>query len=79
MKQTKTDSHYRSLAKALSWRVVATIITMIVAWVVTGHMEFALKIGLADTLIKFFTFYGHERIWNRIRFGLKKKAPEYEI
>ena len=78
MKQAKTDSHYRSLAKALSWRVVATIITMVVTLVVTGEMEFALKIGLADTLIKFFTFYGHERIWNRLKFG-RDKAPEYEI
>ena len=78
MKQAKTDSHYRSLAKALSWRVVATIITMSVTLVVTGEMEFALKIGLADTLIKFFTFYGHERIWNRLKFG-REKAPEYEI
>ena len=78
MKQAKTDSHYRSLAKALSWRVVATIITMVVTLVVTGEMEFALKIGLADTLIKFFTFYGHERIWNRLKFG-REKAPEYEI
>ena len=78
MKQAKTDSHYRSLAKALSWRVVATIITMFVALVITRDGTIALEIGLADTAIKFFAFYGHERLWNRLRFG-RKKAPEYEI
>ncbi|MCH9022849.1 MAG: DUF2061 domain-containing protein [Planctomycetes bacterium] len=78
MKQAKTDSHYRSLAKALSWRVVATIITMSIAWGITGEKTIALEIGLADTAIKFFIFYGHERIWTRLKFG-RDKAPEYEI
>ena len=78
MKRPKKDSHYRSIAKALSWRVVATLITVFVALVITRDGTIALEIGLADTLIKLFAFYGHERLWNRLRFG-REKSPDYEI
>ena len=72
------DSFYRSIVKTLSWRIIATIITTFVAWLVTGEKIFAATIGIADTLIKLFVYYGHERIWNRINFG-KTKPPEYNI
>jgi len=49
-----------------------------VAWLITGRLTFAVKIGLADTLIKLGTYYLHERMWIRVRFG-KLKRPEYEI
>ena len=72
------DSSYRSMAKSLSWRILGVIITTTVAWIVTGEMIFAAKIGIIDTLIKFVVYYFHERIWNRIHFG-KLKTPEYNI
>ena len=72
------DSFYRSMVKTLSWRVLAVIITTSVAWIVTGEKVFAATIGIADTVIKLFVYYGHERIWNRIHFG-KIKPPEYNI
>ena len=72
------ESHARSLVKTLSWRIVATVITMFVAFVVTRKPDTALEIGLADTLIKLFAYYGHERAWVRLRIG-QKKPPEYEI
>jgi len=72
------DSTQRSLAKALSWRVVATLITSVLVYYMTGELEFAAKVGLADTTLKFVTYFGHERIWNRIPFG-RPKVPEYYI
>ncbi len=69
----------RSVAKALSWRFVATLITTTIVYVVTGKGEFAAGIGLADTAIKLFVYIGHERIWNRIRYGRKEPQPEYFI
>ena len=70
------ESFARSLVKSLSWRVVAVIITTTVAWVITGEKVFAVAIGVADTFIKLFAYFAHERIWNRIQFG-KAKPPEY--
>jgi uncharacterized membrane protein len=69
----------RSVAKALSWRFVATLITTAIVYAVTGKGDFAAGIGLADTTIKLFVYIGHERIWNRIQYGRKVEQPEYYI
>ncbi len=73
------DSTRRSLAKALSWRLLATVITTSIVFALTGKGEFAATIGIADTLSKFFIYFGHERLWNRIPYGRKKSEPEYYI
>ena len=72
------ESHSRTIAKALSWRFIATLITFTVAWIVTRELTFAAEIGLADTIIKLGAYYFHERLWIRIKFG-KLIRPEYEI
>ena len=63
------DNRRRSLAKSLSWRFFATLITAAVAYGVTGEWTFALEIGLLDTSIKLFTYYFHERKWVRIPYA----------
>ena len=63
------ETHSRSLAKALSWRVTAWAITTLVAWTLTGRPGFALAVGLADSMVKIFAYYSHERLWNRVGFG----------
>lgn len=72
------ETHYRSIIKAISWRTGGTIVTCFVAWVLTGNLDLAAKIGALDTLIKIGAFYLHERLWNRLNFG-KQKQPEYQI
>ncbi len=69
----------RSLAKALSWRFVATLITTAIVYAATGRGEFAATIGLVDTLIKFAAYFAHERMWNRVRYGREVREPEYYI
>lgn len=68
----------RSIAKTISWRVVATLITGVVTYLLTGRLDFAVTVGLADTLVKFFLYYAHERMWTRILYG-KVRPLEYEI
>lgn len=60
------DSHFRSLAKALSWRVVATLTTSIIAWVITGRLDTAIFIGGIEFVLKFFIYYVHERAWELV-------------
>jgi len=57
------ESHVRSLLKAFSWRVVATITTAAIAYGVTGQIDTALMIGGIEFFIKFFIYYFHERLW----------------
>lgn len=72
------ESHARSIVKALTWRVIATVVTVCVAWLILGDVSHALEIGLLDTFIKLGAYYGHERVWDRIALG-KESKPEYYI
>jgi len=73
------ESTRRSIAKALSWRIVATAITTALVYLFTGKGEFAATIGLVDTTLKFAVYFGHERLWNRIPYGREERQPEYII
>ena len=72
------ESHRRTLAKAISYRILGVIATTVVALIITGQPRVAIGVGVADSLSKFFVYYAHERAWNRIGFG-RPKVPEYEI
>ncbi|MBP7390306.1 MAG: DUF2061 domain-containing protein [Chitinophagales bacterium] len=65
-----TESHFRSIIKGISWRIVGTIDTMIISFFLTGHLHMALKIGVTEVLTKVFLYYLHERVWI---YGLKGK------
>ena len=68
----------RSLVKALSWRAFATIITTVVAYLLTGELLFAVEIGALDTAAKLLMYYLHERVWLRIPYG-KIESTDYQI
>jgi uncharacterized membrane protein len=72
------ETHTRSILKAVSWRFIATVITFLTAWLLTGTVDVAMKIGLLDTTIKMGVYYIHERGWNNLNFG-KVQEPEYQI
>jgi uncharacterized membrane protein len=57
---------------------VATFTTAGVTFLLTGRLDFAISVGVADSLVKFLIYYFHERLWSRSRFGQIRK-PEYEI
>ncbi|HBG26240.1 MAG: hypothetical protein A2Y10_08045 [Planctomycetes bacterium GWF2_41_51] len=72
------ESHLRSILKGVTWRVGGTTVTILVAWLFTGNINIAAKIGLIETVLKISVFYIHERLWNHINIG-KEKKPEYQI
>lgn len=53
----------RHIFKSISWRVIGTIDTMILGWVVTGNPLTGLKIGTLEVLTKMTLYFLHERIW----------------
>jgi|TARA_B110000503_G_C7122010_1_gene402922 uncharacterized membrane protein len=59
----------RSIAKALSWRVVGTLDTLIVSYALTGKIGLATSIASIDFLTKLILYFFHERIWNKIKWG----------
>ena len=60
------ESRTRSLAKGLTWRVLATLTTISIAWLITGDVETALHIGFIEVFAKIAIYYLHERAWAQI-------------
>lgn len=63
------ETRVRTMAKTISWRVLATIITACVVGFMTGKVELGLSAGMLDCAIKILVYYMHERTWARLRFG----------
>ncbi len=75
----EVDSHSRSLAKALSWRVFALAITTFVSFILSESVAVAVSIGVVDSLIKIGAYYAHERAWMNIRFGRKREDDRSKV
>ena len=76
----KWSSRKRHIAKTVSWRVVGTVDTMLLAWIITGSPLTGVKIGLAEIFTKMVLYYLHERTWYRIDFGLQgRRSKNKEI
>ena len=59
----------RSLAKTISWRIIGTLDTILISWLITGTFLFAISIGAIELFTKMILYFFHERIWNSIKFG----------
>lgn len=66
-------SYKRHIAKTITWRIVGTLDTMILGWIVTGDLKLGLAIGGFEVITKMVLYYLHERAWYKyIKFGLDK-------
>lgn len=72
------ESHARSIAKAVSYRLLGSSVTGLILYAVTGKGTISLLGGAADMVLKIGAYFVHERIWDRIQYG-RAKPPEYEI
>ena len=74
------EKPYRSVIKAISWRTVGTIDTIIVSYFITGNLVMAASIGSIEVVTKMALYYFHERAWNKLSFGrVKPPATDYQI
>ena len=63
----------RSIAKTLTWRITASLITFVIVWIITGDWRIGGFIATIEVITKMFFYYFHERIWIKIKWGTKKK------
>ena len=61
----KQDSHKKTLIKTIIWRTIATLITLITAYIVTGDTTLAVSVGSLDFIAKTIGYYIYERLWQR--------------
>jgi len=71
------ESRLRSILKSISWRITATITTMLIAYFITGNHEIAIKIGGIEVLVKLLIYYFHERLWLTLPIGTIRKAYNF--
>ena len=63
------ESRTRSILKGLTWRVLATTTTVLIAWFIGRDVKTALTIGGIEFFAKFFIYYMHERAWQSVPRG----------
>jgi adenylylsulfate kinase len=78
MPEAVMDSHTRSLAKAISYRLLGSLTTALIFFLLTGKSALSIGAGALDMVLKLALYFVHERVWNHIGFG-RAKPPEYEI
>ena len=67
------DSNKRHIIKTFSWRGIGTIDTLFFGWLITGSPLTGLKIGGAETVSKMILYFGHEKLWYKINYGLDQR------
>ena len=60
------DKPLKSFVKTISWRIIGTIDTMVISYLITGELSYALSIGSIEVFSKMILYYFHERLWAQI-------------
>ena len=68
MKYTKR-AHIISFCKTCTWRIVASLDTFLLSWLITGNIGMGASIASLEVLTKMFLYYAHERQWEKPRFN----------
>lgn len=66
-----SNSNKRHIIKTFSWRGIGTLDTIFFGWLITGNLFSGLKIGGIETVSKMLLYFGHEKLWYKINYGLK--------
>ncbi len=72
------DSSAKSWLKSISWRIVGTIDTIVISYLVTGELVMAVSIGSVEVVSKILLYYLHERVWENAS-KVKTNEPETEL
>ena len=79
MNQVKVSAK-RHLAKTISYRIISTLIGVLIMWAISGSIKIGAAFGVAELIYKPIQYYIHERIWYRwISYGLIKVLPAKQV
>ena len=69
------ETNIRSIVKGISWRFIATTTTIFIVYFFFGRLDLAIAAGMIETVLKVGLYWGHERIWHKVRWGKQKIEP----
>ena len=77
---TNLGHRLRHIAKAITWRILASGTTFLLALAFfSAHedaMEKATFVALIESVLKLLFYYGHEEAWYRINLGLNNREKK---
>lgn len=72
------ETQTRSFAKALTWRILGTVATTGLVFIVTRRFSLSLAIGGLEFVSKVGLYWLHERAWDRLSFGKQQVQAAVE-
>ena len=69
--EKKKVTRKRHIAKTITWRIIGTIDTMLLGWLISGDPMIGVSIGSLELITKMVLYYFHERMWYKTKFGIK--------
>ena len=60
----------RHFLKTISWRIIGTLDTLLLGWIISGSLRVGAAIGGAEMVSKMILYYMHERLWYNIDYGI---------
>jgi uncharacterized membrane protein len=64
------ESRKRSIVKSIVWRVICIVVSILTVFFLSGKWDIAVAVGTIYNVITMILYYFHERIWNRIKWGI---------
>jgi uncharacterized membrane protein len=66
-------SYKRQIAKAITFRILGTIDTILISWLVTGSFKIGAILGGIEVVTKIVLYFFHERMWDKyVKYGLEE-------
>ncbi len=63
------DNQKRTILKTISFRIVASLLTVIIVYIFTKELIISFGVGIVEAISKMIFYYIHERIWDKIDWG----------
>ena len=67
------NTNKRHILKTFTWRTIGTLDTFLLSWLITGNPITSFKIGFAEIFSKMLLYFGHEKLWYGINYGLYRR------
>ena len=61
----------RYIVKAASWRLVGSLDTFLLGYVITGELRYGALIAGTEVMTKMVLYYFHERAWAHVKWGFR--------
>ena len=69
----------RHVFKTITWRIVGTIDTILIGWLVSGDPMIGLTIGSFEVFTKMVLYFIHERVWYKVNLGVKRDVDNEKL